>query len=84
MCRIFSYIICSVCLVLLFCFVCSATDVSARSAYALEYESGDCIYEKNSDLKMGMASTTKILTAITIIENCNLQDVVVVTEYESK
>ena len=72
MCRIFSYIICSVCLVLLFCFVCSATDVSARSAYALEYESGDCIYEKNSDLKMGMASTTKIMTGILVIENLPL------------
>lgn len=37
------------------------------------------LHEKNSDRKMYMASTTKILTAIVIIENCNLDDVVTVT-----
>lgn len=72
MCRIFSYIICSVCLVLLFCCVCSATEVSAKGAYALELESGNCVYEKNADIKMGMASTTKIMTGILVIENLPL------------
>lgn len=69
MCRIFSYVICTICLVLLFCTVCNATEVSARSAYAIEFDSGECFFEKNSNEKLGMASTTKIMTAILVIEN---------------
>ncbi len=38
------------------------------------------LYSKNIYDKKYMASTTKILTAITIIENCDLRDIVTVTE----
>lgn len=38
------------------------------------------LYSKNIFDKKYMASTTKILTAITIIENCDLCDIVTVTE----
>lgn len=47
-------------------------NVSAKSAILIEAESGDVIYEKNADLVLPMASTTKIMTAIIAIENCDL------------
>lgn len=46
----------------------------------IEMQSGRILHQKNINNKMYMASTTKILTAITIIENCNLSDVVLVKE----
>lgn len=50
------------------------------SEIILEFESGRILYEKNINEKMFMASTTKILTAITVIENCNIDDIVTVTD----
>ena len=38
----------------------------------IESQSGDVIYEKNAYEKLPMASTTKIMTAIVAIENCDL------------
>lgn len=53
---------------------------SLSSEIVMELNSHRVLYEKNSREKKYMASTTKILTAITIIENCNLDDVVTVTD----
>lgn len=39
-------------------------------------ENGEIIYEKNADSQMPVASTTKIMTAIVAIENCELDEVV--------
>lgn len=50
------------------------------SEIILEFESGRILYEKNINEKMFMASTTKILTAITVIENCNIDDIVTVSD----
>lgn len=47
-------------------------DISAKSAIAIECTTGKILYEKNKDLKLPMASTTKIMTAILAIENNNL------------
>ena len=46
----------------------------------MELNSNRVLYEFNARDKKYMASTTKILTAITIIENCNLNDIVTVTK----
>jgi len=48
---------------------------SAKSAIILDATSGRVFYEKNADSKLALASTTKIVTAITAIENCNDLDV---------
>ena len=56
-------------------------DVSARAAAVIEAESGRVLYEKNASEKMGMASTTKIMTAIVAIENGNLSDTVTVSAH---
>ena len=44
----------------------------------MEVSSGRVLHAKNEKNKMFMASTTKILTAITVIDNCNLDEVVVI------
>lgn len=48
------------------------------SAVVMERLSGRVLYEKNAYDKKFMASTTKILTAITILENCDPDTVVTV------
>lgn len=40
----------------------------------IEKNTGDILYEKNANKKMYPASTTKILTAILVLENCNLDE----------
>lgn len=40
---------------------------------------GQILYERNADKKMYPASTTKVLTAIVVMENCNLDDKVTVS-----
>lgn len=52
---------------------------SSCSEIVLELNSGRILYQNNAFEKKYMASTTKILTAITVIENCNLSDIVTVT-----
>lgn len=53
-------------------------EISAGAAILLDSASEKIIYSKNESEKMYPASTTKILTAILTIENCNLNDVVTV------
>ena len=50
---------------------------SARSMATIEASTGRVLYVKNPDAKLPMASTTKILTAITVIENVACLDEVV-------
>lgn len=45
----------------------------------VERETGKIIYEKNSKDKIYMASTTKILTAILVLENCKLDEMATVS-----
>lgn len=44
------------------------------------YHLGQILYERNADEKMYPASTTKVLTAIVVMENCNLEDKVTVSK----
>ncbi len=55
-------------------------DINSKSAILMENESGNILFEKKSTKKMYPASTTKIMTAILAIENCDLSDTVVVSE----
>lgn len=50
----------------------SLPSVSARSAVLADGESGNIVWSKNADERLPMASTTKIMTAIVAIENCEL------------
>lgn len=70
-------------LMLCICFVICLPAVSARadeyqlsaqSAILVCADTGDVLYEKNADDKMLIASITKIMTAIIVIENCDLDE----------
>lgn len=53
--------------------------VNSRAVLILDRESKKVIYEKNGYSKRAMASTTKIMTAIVVLENAKLTDVVEVS-----
>lgn len=73
-------LICAVLLIsAMTCGAC-AGDLSAGSAILIDAESGEALYEKNPDERRLIASTTKIMTALVAIENCELDEKVVVTE----
>ncbi len=55
-------------------------DISAEAAILIEIESGEVLYEKNSNLPMYPASTTKIMTAILTLEHLDLEDKITVPE----
>lgn len=50
------------------------SDISAKSAILYCADTGDVLYEKNADKRMLIASVTKIMTAIVVIENCDLNE----------
>lgn len=50
------------------------------SEIVMDVNTNRVLYKSNENAKKYMASTTKILTALVIIENCNLNDVVTVTK----
>ena len=54
-------------------------DISAKSAILIEGNSGKVIGVKNADARMSMASTTKIMTALVAIENCDINKTVAVS-----
>lgn len=54
----------------------TAYAISAESAVLIDGDSGRILYEKNAYEKRGMASTTKIMTALVVLENAKLDDVV--------
>lgn len=53
-------------------------DVSARAAVLYEPSNGIFIYEKNSDERLPMASTTKIMTAIVVEKACGMDETVII------
>ena len=48
--------------------------VSAKSAVVLDGQTGRVLYEKNADSRGLIASTTKIMTALIVSEQCNVLD----------
>ncbi len=44
---------------------------AARCAIVIDAKSKNVLFESNADEKRGMASTTKIMTALVVIENCD-------------
>ncbi len=50
----------------------AAPDVSAQTAVVMEAESGRTLWEKDADAPMLIASTTKIMTALVVLERCDL------------
>lgn len=55
-------------------------EITSPVALLMESETGTILYEKNAYDKMYPASTTKIMTAILALENCNLDDIATVSK----
>ena len=53
-------------------------DITSRIALIYDRASGKILYEKNGNKQTPMASTTKIMTAIVVLENANLKDTVTI------
>jgi len=53
-------------------FPCQA--ISAKSAILVDAQTGRVLYEKQADQQSLIASTTKIMTALVVCEQCNVLD----------
>ena len=53
--------------------------INSRAAIIYDRTSGSILFGKNENEKRKMASTTKIMTAIVVIENANLNDIVTIS-----
>lgn len=60
----------------------SAEDIApnAVSAIVINADTGGIIFQKNADKRLPMASTTKIMTAILLLENADLDATVIATD----
>lgn len=60
----------------------AGTDNAAQAAIVVHPETGTVLYEKNADARLGIASTTKIMTALVVLEHCALEESVeILPEY---
>lgn len=57
-----------------------AMDVSATAAVLMDADNGEVLFEKNADRKMLIASTTKIMTALVVLDHGGLQHLVTVKQ----
>lgn len=81
--------ICSVLMIFVLTFLCithimaaeppKETELYAKSAVLMDADSGRILYEKDAYTAMANASTTKILTCIITLENCDLKSQVTVS-----
>ncbi len=54
--------------------------INSRSAVVIDRKSKNIIYGKNENVKKAMASTTKIMTAMVVIQNTNLNNTVEISK----
>ncbi len=59
----------------------SAPAISASAAILVDNKTGDVLYEVNADQSLPMASTTKIMTALLVLENAPLDENATVSAY---
>lgn len=72
----FKTLICLCLLAALLCPMALCVEVSARSAALYDPDTGRFLYEKNAGEQLPMASTTKIMTALLVLESMELDQVV--------
>ncbi|MEA5002442.1 MAG: D-alanyl-D-alanine carboxypeptidase family protein [Christensenella sp.] len=52
--------------------------ITADSVMLIDADTGEVLFSKNKDWRVFPASTTKLMTAILTLENCNMEDMVTV------
>ncbi|MCK4891090.1 MAG: D-alanyl-D-alanine carboxypeptidase [Candidatus Pacebacteria bacterium] len=55
-------------------------DINSKSAIAFDVETDFILYSKNSEKKLPIASLTKIMTALIVLENNKLDEVITISE----
>ncbi|MCX7992697.1 MAG: D-alanyl-D-alanine carboxypeptidase [Fimbriimonadales bacterium] len=68
----------------LLCLACGwagAPQLQARAAILVDAETGQVLYAKNPHKKLPPASLTKIMTAIVVLERCDLDEIVKASEH---
>ena len=55
-------------------------NITAPNLLLAETETGRILYERNADEKIYPASLTKLMTAILVVENCELDEIVTISE----
>lgn len=61
----------------------SAPQCSSECTILIHADSGEVLYERSADQRMLIASTTKIMTAIVALENCDLDEVVKIDSHSA-
>ena len=54
-------------------------EIYSPSALLMDFTTGKILYDKNMDEKRYPASLTKVMTAIIVLENCDLKDIVTIS-----
>ena len=52
------------------------TKVNVKAACVIDSESGRVLFGKNEDTKLPMASLTKVMTSIMLVENCDMDELI--------
>jgi serine-type D-Ala-D-Ala carboxypeptidase (penicillin-binding protein 5/6) len=60
-----------------------ADEVRSSAAAVIDASTGRLLYAKNPDLRLPPASTTKLMTAIVVVENADLNQIVTVSRFAS-
>jgi serine-type D-Ala-D-Ala carboxypeptidase (penicillin-binding protein 5/6) len=59
-------------------------EISATGVVVLDVDSGVFLYKRNADMSLSPASTTKIVSALVVLDSMNLDDIVTVKEASSE
>ena len=57
----------------------SADEIKSRAAVVMDAETGKVLFAKNPDLRLMPASTTKLMTALVVLERTDVRDAVTVS-----
>ena len=63
--------------------IVSASEIKARAAVVMDAATGRVLFAKNPDLRLMPASTTKLMTALVVLERKNVSDVTTVSKKAS-
>lgn len=55
--------------------------ITSPSAIVMEVSTGRVLYEKNIQAKRKIASTTKLMTAMVVMDNCDLKDIAEISKH---
>jgi D-alanyl-D-alanine carboxypeptidase len=51
-------------------------DIKSPAAVVIDNDTGRVLYDKNADEKRSIASLTKMMTSILLVENCNMDELI--------